>query len=537
MRRGTMIRSNIILFGLLLFVTACTHHKQESQDIRIKANSESLIGSIENGISIFRGVPFAKPPIGDLRWRAPRKHVPRLGDQHAKQFAPACMQDEYLTDWYRDVIASFGGDVDEAPVPRRVSEDCLYLNVWTPVTDSSANLPVMVYIYGGNNLSGWTYEPNYLGHELAKKDVVVVSIAYRQGIFGAFVNPEIADQEGEDNSGNFFLLDLIAGLNWIQENIHSFGGDPANVTVFGESAGAANIGYLSVSPLARNLFKRAIKQSGGFELHHVYANAYEEEKELGAGFAKMLGVSTLAELREKPAGEVHAQAMKYYGDSSYNAKRKNFFAIVDDHVMPDTPARMIAQGQIHLADYLIGSNADENLMYTPEKVTEKEVNQYIEDWFPAQNFMSVKDTLSFLVNRRDKMAVLDDSVDYSCPIQILARAINRHLSNKVYVYYFSRVREHDTGKYIGAYHGAELPYVFGTHDDWLPTSTDDLNLTDQIMTYWTNFARVGDPNGIGLPRWEPYGKQKKPVLNLGDKVAMREVPHKLLCDLFHDPTI
>ncbi len=531
-----MIGRHIIVSVLLSFLTACAEHKQESRDIRVQTKSETLVGSLEHGISIFRGVPFAQPPTGDLRWRAPRNHIPRLGEQPAKEFKAACMQDEYLVDWYKDVISSFGGDVAQAPVPSGVSEDCLYLNIWTPNTESSAKLPVMVYIYGGNNLSGWTYEPNYLGHELAKKNVVVITVAYRQGIFGAFVHPEITDQSGLDKSGNFFLLDLIAGLEWIQENIDVFGGDPSNVTIFGESAGAANIGYLSVSPPARDLFNRAIKQSGGFEINHDYANPYEEQKELGLGFAKMLGLSTLAQLRATPADEIHSKAMTYYGDHSYNAKRKNFFAIIDDYVMPDTPAQMIAGGKIHPADYLLGSNADENLMYTPSTVSQEDVSQYIKEWFPPKNYLKVKERISLVGAKRDQFALLDDSVDYYCPIQILGRAINRIQSNNVYVYYFSRVRENKNGTHIGAYHGAELPYVFGTHDEWLPTNSDDIILTEQIMAYWTNFARSGNPNGDGLPIWEPFGKQSKPVLNLGDRVMMREAPAQYLCDLYSDPT-
>ena len=175
-----------------IVLAGCTALVDNNSQTKIQANGETLIGNTEDGIAVFRGIPFAQPPIDDLRWRAPRPAIPRSGEQQATKFAAACIQDEYQVDWYRDLIREFAGDPKKAPQPLAISEDCLYLNIWTPALNTTANLPVMVYIYGGNNLAGWSYEPNYRGHGLAARDVVVISVGYRQGVFGTFNHPEIA---------------------------------------------------------------------------------------------------------------------------------------------------------------------------------------------------------------------------------------------------------------------------------------------------------------------------------------------------------
>src|SRR5208283_4118744 len=226
--------------------------------LTVQANHETLLGARGERfaqVASFKGIPFAAAPVGELRWQAPRPHAPRAGTQHATEFAAACFQDSYNTDWYRDLAQNFGVDAAAFADPT-VSEDCLYLNVWTPALGARARLPVMVWIHGGANKSGWSFEPNYLGEALAARgDVVVVTIAYRLGIFGFFGHPQL---RGSAAPSNFGLLDQIAALHWVKDNIRAFGGDAGNVTVFGESAGGADIGYLAASPLARGLMRRAL---------------------------------------------------------------------------------------------------------------------------------------------------------------------------------------------------------------------------------------------------------------------------------------
>ncbi|MDA9371565.1 carboxylesterase family protein [Porticoccaceae bacterium] len=514
-----------------IVLAGCTALVDNNSQTKIQANGETLIGNTEDGIAVFRGIPFAQPPVDDLRWRAPRPAIPRSGEQQATKFAAACIQDEYQVDWYRDLIREFAGDPKKAPQPLAISEDCLYLNIWTPALNATANLPVMVYIYGGNNLAGWSYEPNYRGHGLAARDVVVISVGYRQGVFGTFNHPEIAAQIGADGSGNFNLLDLIAALRWLKENIQVFGGDPANVTLFGESAGAANIGYLSVSPLARGLYHRAIKQSGGFEINHDYINSYDEEKQLGLDFSAIFNQSSLAKLRALPAETVHRSAMTHYKDNPVHANRKSFFAILDGYVLPDTPANLMARGQINPGDYLLGSNGNESLWYTSKATSIGDVNHYLRTRFPSASHDQLRDLLSHSVDHRHQLALLYDSIDYHCPILKQATAIHRQMPDSIYVYRFTKARDHFSGGQLGAYHGAELPYVFGTHDDWLPTSPSDITLSEMMMQYWVNFARNGDPNGYNLPIWRSFSHQSSPVVELGDHVGMIEPAEKPICEL------
>lgn len=522
-----LIKSAIAAFMLFSTLIGCTPPDGERGRIETRANNETLVGKLEDGVSVFRGIPFAQPPLDDLRWRAPRAPIPRAGEQQATEFSAACMQDTYLTDWYGDVMSAFGGDRGKAPIPLAVSEDCLYLNIWAPTIDRDAKLPVMVFFYGGSNLSGWTYEPNYLGHQLSKKNVVVVSVAYRLGIFGAFVHPEMATQNSGDRSGNFHLLDLIAGLQWLKGNVSSFGGDPSNITIFGESAGAANIGYLSVSPLAKGLYHQAIKQSGGFETNSGYANTYSQEQAMGASLASAFDVKTLSELRAIPADLMHNTAMRHFGDKS----QKTFYAIVDNYVLPDTPSKLMAAGKVNPAKYLLGSNADENLMYTSEDTDENDISQYMRKWFPSETHQGLSLELTSVRGKREQLALLDDSVDYYCPTQKQAKIMHDVNPDSAYIYYFTRARDNPSGTQIGAYHGAELPYVFGTHDDWLPTSEIDTELSETIMAYWVNFATKGDPNGEGLPTWQSFNHQRRSVMELGDRVSMIDPPAQQICQL------
>jgi para-nitrobenzyl esterase len=229
---------------------------------RVETESGPLIGLAfdrhpDGGV--FKGVPFAAPPVGALRWKAPPPVEAWSVERPAQSFAPACMQTRSNVDWYADIAESFGQPRDRAPEPLSVSEDCLYLNIWTPDLQPDANAPVMVYIHGGSYTGGWSYEPDYHGDAFADQGVVLVSIAYRLGAFG-YLAPDTPD-----STANAGLLDQIAALEWVQANISAFGGDPDRVTIFGESAGAAAVGALMASPAADGLFHRAISQSGGFE--------------------------------------------------------------------------------------------------------------------------------------------------------------------------------------------------------------------------------------------------------------------------------
>ncbi len=480
---------------------------------RVQAGERVYIGLNGNGIprvANFRGIPYAEPPVGSLRWQAPQPLGRQPGTFDATSFAPACYQDSYNTDWYRKVGAAFGADPGVFKDPP-VSEDCLYLNVWTPRPGPGAHLPVMVWIYGGANRSGWSFEPNYLGERLAARgEVVVVSIAYRVGIFGFFGHPELQGQT------NFGLLDQVAALRWVHEHIAVFGGDAQNVTVFGESAGAADIGYLMTSPMARGLFRRAISESGGYQL--LERRTLAEVESWGRSLSAALpGQPDLAALRRLDSATIFAAAGKAL-------KGVDFGPAVDGAVIPaPTADRFGAQGPP--VDLLIGTNQDEWYMYVDDDVAavSAELNTFPASVRPALRRLAMAGPT---VRRGHDRAVT--FANMVCAGYVMAGAMHR-AGARAWVYRFTRLRPGAGGERLRAYHGAEIPYVFDTHDDWLATDAVDRRLTDVIQGYWVNFARSGNPNGAGLPEWPAYVQADARVIELGDRVGALPAPDHALC--------
>ncbi len=460
-------------------------------------------------VASFRGIPFAEPPVGDLRWQAPRLLRERPRVQQANQFAAACYQDSYNTDWYRKVGAAFGADPAHFREPR-VSEDCLYLNVWTPRTADSARLPVMVWIHGGANRSGWSFEPNYLGESLAARGVVVVSIAYRVGVFGFFGHPQL---RGETNFG---LLDQIAALQWVQAHVASFGGDASNVTIYGESAGAADIGYLMASPRARGLFRRAISQSGGYQLLERRALADVENwgRSLGAALP---GHPDLAALRRLDSATILAAANAALQDVEFGPA-------VDGTVVPAPIADGILL-QDAPVDLLVGTNQDEWLMYVDDDAESLSAGL---DAMPAAARPALRGLAAAEPTLREGHDRAVTFANMVCAGYVMADAVQR-AGGRAWVYRFTRVRPGPGGERLRAYHGAEIPYVFDTHDAWLATEGADRRLTQTMQQYWVNFAQNGDPNGAGLAEWPEYAAGKARVVELGDHVGPMAAPDHPLC--------
>jgi para-nitrobenzyl esterase len=442
-------------------------------------------GDVHPQVANFRGVPFAKPPVGALRWQAPQPLRAQAGRRDATTFAAACYQDSYNNDWYRKVGAAFGA-APELFVDPPFSEDCLYLNVWTPARGKDARLPVMVWIHGGANRSGWSFEPNYLGESLAARgNVVVVSIAYRHGVFGFFGHPEL------EGAANFGLLDQLAALQWVQEHIETFGGDAENVTLFGESAGAANIGYLMASPAARGLFHRAISQSGGYQM--LERRSLADLEALGETLGAALpGRPDLAGLRQLGSATLLAAANAALKDHDWGPA-------VDGTVIP-APGGAQALLRVMPVDLLVGTNRDEWYMYLND------------------DDVSVR-------KERDRAFTFANMV---CPGYLMAGAV-RQAGGRAWVYRFTRVRPGPGGEQLGAYHGAEIPYVFDTHDAWFATDDADRRLTETIMAYWVNFARTGDPNVNGLPAWPAYDRAAARVMMLGDEPSPQPAPDHERC--------
>jgi para-nitrobenzyl esterase len=460
-------------------------------------------------------VPFAEPPVGDLRWRAPQPLATKIERREVTDFAPACMQTMRILDWYRWMAESFGGSADYYD-DLEISEDCLYLNVWTPTLDPDANLPVMVWIHGGSNKSGWSYEHNYHGHKLAQENVVVVSVAYRQGPFGFLSHSDLPDDEPR---ANFGYWDLIASLQWLQDNVGKFGGDPDRVTLFGESAGAENVLVLMFADAANGLFHRGIMQSSaGFGL--VRMSTLADEQQRGGELASSLELpaeNNLEALRKIPADKL----LEVYYHSP---------AIDDDLLIESTWDSLHNRG-FGGRQLIIGSNYHEWYASTPEDTTWDDVARKGSDWLEGIDYETALDIVREESDPRRAMDRLISAASMLCASQHVAATMTASGSG-AWMYHFTRIREDEFGASIGAYHGIEYPYVFATHDSYMTTSATDLALEDIMQSYWVQFAATGDPNSGGTPDWPQFKTPDPRVQNLGDEVFTKPAPEPELCALF-----
>ena len=462
------------------------------------ASGGTYVGVEEAQTMSFRGIPFAKPPVGDRRWRAPEP-ISIQGEYDATAFSSACIQNDGNANWYQSVADNFDGPEKVITTPP-ISEDCLYLNIWTPKPiKRDASLPVMVWIHGGSNVNGWSFEPNYLGSEFAKRGVVLVSINYRLGIFGYFSHPEMKDSQVAQN--NFALLDQIAALSWVQNNIEAFGGNASNVTIFGESAGAANVGTLLAMPESEGLFAKLISQSGGFQLldRATLADAYEQGQALASkANTNLNGLRALT----------HSQISELAEDID------SYSPVAGGPTLPLTVAEALAANTLRSVPLMIGTNLDEWLMYLPDTVSEQAVANFRAEYLSTAQTQSVDEALAGLTARQ-QLDRLTTAQQMLCPSLSFAEA-NQDTAPS-YVYRFDTTRAHPSNQ-IGAYHGAEIAYVFNTHDDWLPTSMVDLAISDAMIRYWVNFARTGNPNDSSLPSW--------PLLSSGQQLIFGDTPQR-----------
>jgi para-nitrobenzyl esterase len=413
-----------------------------------------------------------------------------------------------------------------------MDEDCLYLNVWTPAKSAGEALPVMVWIHGGSNLNGAGSQPEYDGSNLAAKGVVVVTINYRLDIFGFFAHPELTKESGTNSSGNYGLLDQIAALKWVQKNMRAFGGDRSRVTIFGESAGAFNISLLMASPLARGLFVRAIGESGG-ALTPIPAfgpKPPQVGEQEGLQFAQSVGASSLSELRAKSAKELLDAVIK--NPITYA------FGIVDGYVLPEHPAFIYSQGKQNDVPLLVGWNADEGSYFAARiKLDSPSYVERIRTQFKdhADEVLKVYPPGSTAEDERASFTALlgDEIIAYGGWAWSERAAMSG--KSQVFRYYFTRRPPGAPDLSVtpiaapGVYHFAEIYYVFSNFNvmmDW-PWQESDRRLGEVMSSYWTNFAKTGDPNGPGLPRWDAYkpGGEGQ-VMKLGETITMQAEPHR-----------
>lgn len=495
-----------MLFSCLFLVSiiSCNEKPKDTQTNRaeIRTNYGIVKGEIQDSLMVFKGIPFAKPPIGDLRWKAPQPPESWEGVKLTTEFGPAPIQ---------------GNDTTGK------SEDCLYLNIWTPAKKMDEKIPVLVWIYGGGFSYGATSEPVYDGAALANKGVVLVSIAYRVGQLGFLAHPELSAENPNNVSGNYGLLDQIAGLKWVQENIASFGGDPDKVTIFGESAGGISVSMLCASPLAEGLFQGAISQSGGSfgpprETTYPGENmkTLEMAEKDGQQYLEKAGVTSISELRSLAVEKI-PMAMGMGGA----------WPIIDRYVIPDDQYKLYQAGNYNDVPVLIGYNSDEGASFmrqgNPEefvKSLEKRYGKFADALLKAY---PVGDT-TIPKTARDLMR----DAAFGWHTWSWAKLQSMTGKSKVYYYYFDQHPDYpeDSPRYgYGSPHGQEVAYVFNNLDQSNPkTTASDIAISEAMATYWTNFARFKDPNGEGLPNWPPYSQEQQNVMYFGPTPHLGVVP-------------
>jgi len=469
-----------------------------------------FIGSLHqnNEVEMFLGIPFAVPPINDLRWEKPVAWTPENKKEiTAKKFRPGCIQNQRIVNWYKRLILDFGGDPETFDIPE-FSEDCLYLNLWRPKRLKD-NLPVIVYIHGGSNKAGWSYEPNYHGHNIANKGFILISIPYRLGVFGFFSHPDI-------ESPNLALYDQILALEWIQKYVSLFGGDPSNVTLVGESAGAGGISHLIASPLSKNLFHKAVHQSGGSSF--TYPTSGSDVRKLANSFANSFEDPSLKNLKNISAEEILEVSEEVYAG--------HYFNYVDDGIsMIGNLSDTFKSQNVENVDLLIGSNNDEWSLYFDGNVN---IGLWLDEETTPEKKIKLLQLLENIKDPVRKMDLLITAKNFVCPSLFMAEELKKK-GGKTWVYQFNRVRDNELAKKYGAFHGAELPYVFNTHDEWLPTNETDIKLTGEIQSYWLSFAKTGNPNNNDAALWPEYDSSDDSTLVLDDEIYQRSHESSEIC--------
>src|SRR5262245_41195734 len=455
-------------------------------------------------IRVFKGIPYAAPPVGDRRWRPPAPTEPWTDVRETTQFGPRCPQ----TAPARAQLA--GGPT---------SEDCLTLNVWTPATSGDDRLAVMVWIHGGGFAAGSVTLPRLDGTNLARRGVVVVSINYRLGALGFLAHPMLSRESEHGVSGNYGLLDQIAALRWIHENIASFGGNPENVTLFGSSAGASSQGFLMVSPLARGLFHRAITQSLGSSLAGPKPRLRVPYYGFPAAEARGLTIARdIATLRSLSAEEVLAQLP----NTNAETLGPSYVPLVDGYVVPDDPGVLLGTNKQSKVPLLIGHNADEGLFFAPNLPKSlADYRAFVRARFPAELVDQVLARYRAATDAQVPVAapLLDGESRLVAPTVLTARAVSK--ISDVYMYRFSRVAPSSRSAWGGAAHTTEVPYVFdNTSGDTSQFEEIDRTVSRAMADAWVRFAKTGNPNGGDLPPWPSYRSPDYRVLDFGDTVTV-----------------
>jgi para-nitrobenzyl esterase len=504
------MKNCLILSVMLLYCTLVCAQKNDLTVVKTDAGLVSGSTNITGDVHIFKGIPFAAPPVGDLRWKEPQPVKPWDGVKQCTAFSASPMQGK---------PDEFGVYTREFLIPYEpISEDCLYLNVWTGAKSSAEKQPVLVYIYGGGFGSGGAAVPIYDGEATAKKGVIFVVINYRVGIFGFFSHPELTKESDHNASGNYGLMDQLAALKWVKQNIAAFGGDPNNVTIAGQSAGSMSVNCLVASPLGKGLFQKAIAESGASFITGPFGGTTLQQAEQdGEKVVKAIGVNSIAETRNKPASEL--------------VNKSQSRPIIDGYVLPKSIAQIFDEGKENDVPLLTGWNEDDAFVGKLKNATDYK-NQILTQYGTKVNaFLQLYPAGTDTEAAISQIRINRDQI-FGVQNYTWANIQSEKGSSKVYVYRFAR-RLPATADFVkyGAFHTGEVAYAYDNlkflNRPWQPV---DHELATTISTYWTNFAKTGNPNGKGLPAWPAYNTHDHQIMILGEKPTAKPLPDKAALD-------
>jgi para-nitrobenzyl esterase len=512
----------------------------------IKIKTGLVEGLYQKSIAVFKGVPYAKPPVGDLRWRPPQPAEPWSGTFKAHKFGPAAYQrGAEMLQFVNSLVKGQGMSwfkrtlilllVKYGPKPKQ-SEDCLTLTVRSPELKPAEKLPVMVFIHGGAHQDGGSHELLYDTNTLPEKGVITVIFNYRLGLMGFFAHPDLSAESEHGVSGNYGMLDQILALQWVQDNIEAFGGNPDNVTIFGESAGGESVLHLMCSPLADGLFHKAIAQSPATAAQLQYLKkpffVHDSAEQQGINFAKRAGVTGLnpiEQLRAMSAADIRKIVITGHGPDG------NFYPVIDGYTLPKSTFETFQDGEQAHVPFLIGSNEHESSLFSPmfdAVLMEYADREHPESGLPDYMAEEYEDDLDRLLelypgleNREPAVTSLfqGDSL-FGAAVRFYTSEMAKSSPEPVFLYQFRR-QSPLPNQTAGAFHAAELPFVFGAlNSPVMPTTEEDKPLAEAMQTYWTNFAKSGNPNGLELVDWAEFTDDAPSwmVFNV-DKVGVRPI--------------
>lgn len=498
-------------FILILTIVAAFHCIVSAQIQTVQVTGGTVEGVVKDGIASFKGIPFAAPPVGNLRWKAPQPVIPWKGVKKANAFGPTPVQDKQ----FAAMMA----------LSANISEDCLHLNVWTGAQNPNEKRPVMLFIYGGGFVSGASNCPVYDGTKYAQKGVVFVTINYRLGALGFLAHPELSRESGK-GSGCYGIQDQVAALKWVHENIANFGGDPGNVTIFGQSAGSFSVSILSAVPAAKGLFQRIISESGSHMTPLKYNDeagtnnlSLEKAELIGKEFLAELGVDNIEQARKLSAETIqkHVPALPVF----------KFWPVADGTTIPGDLYKLYLSGYFNDVAVIIGTNSDDGggFVQASQALTPQGFEKMIsENYGPA-----AKAILKAYPHSNEKETFKSQKdiwreTLFGWSAWAWANLHSQKSKNTTYTYYFD---VHNDKSPDGAIHSAEVPYVFlfpyGINGGKL-TETDK-TVMNLMSSYWINFAKTGDPNGAGLPVWPKYDNKKRGTMIFNEQSGAGSLPN------------